>query len=60
MYNSKPLISVIIPCYNQAIYLPDALNSVLKQTYPYWECIIVNDGSTDNTEAIAREWIAGR
>ena len=51
------LVSVIIPCYNQAQYLPDALGSVLVQTYPDWECIIVNDGSPDNTEAVARLWV---
>jgi glycosyltransferase involved in cell wall biosynthesis len=50
-------VSVIIPCYNQAKYLPDALDSVLKQTYPHWECIIVNDGSPDNTEEVAMEWV---
>ena len=50
------LVSVIIPCYNQAQYLPDALNSVLTQTYTHWECVIVNDGSSDNTEAAAQAW----
>jgi glycosyltransferase involved in cell wall biosynthesis len=51
-------VSVIIPCFNQAQYLPEALNSVLSQTYSNWECIIVNDGSPDNTEEIALEWVA--
>jgi glycosyltransferase involved in cell wall biosynthesis len=51
------LVSIIIPCYNQAQYLPDVLGSVLAQTYPYWECIIVNDGSTDNTEEVAQKWV---
>lgn len=51
------LISIIIPCYNQAQYLPDALQSVLEQTYANWECIIVNDGSPDNTEAVAKKWV---
>lgn len=50
------LVSVIVPCYNQALYLPETLQSVLDQTYPHWECIIVNDGSSDNTEEIAKEW----
>lgn len=50
-------VSVIIPCYNQARYLDTALQSVLSQTYNDWECIIVNDGSTDNTEDICRLWI---
>lgn len=53
--NNK-LVSIIIPCYNQARYLPEALQSVLTQTYSDWECIIVNDGSTDNTEDVAKEW----
>ena len=48
-----PLVSIITPCYNQAQYLPEALESVLRQSYPYWECIIVNDGSKDNTEEVA-------
>lgn len=50
------LVSVIIPCYNQAKYLPDALDSIHSQTYQTWECIIVNDGSSDNTKRIAQAW----
>lgn len=42
-----PEISVIIPCYNQGVYLEEAMASVLKQTFEDWEIIIVNDGSTD-------------
>lgn len=51
-----PLVSVIVPCFNQAQFLNDALQSVLNQTYPNWECIIVNDGSPDDTETIASSW----
>ena len=51
------LISVIIPCYNQAQYMDECLQSVLDQTFTDWECIIVNDGSPDNTEEIAKRWI---
>lgn len=47
------LVSIIVPCYNQAEFLAETLDSVLAQTYSYWECIIVNDGSPDNTEEIA-------
>lgn len=53
-----PFISIIIPCYNQAQYLPETLDSVLRQTYEHWECIIVNDGSTDNTQVIAQNYCA--
>jgi glycosyltransferase involved in cell wall biosynthesis len=51
--NNDMKISVIVPCYNQAQFLSETLESVLVQTYINWECIIVNDGSTDNTEAVA-------
>ena len=49
-------ISVIVPCYNQAHFLEEALGSVLNQTYLNWECIIVNDGSPDNSESVAKKW----
>tara|TARA_R110000868_G_scaffold246078_1_gene502731 strand:+ start:2204 stop:3088 length:885 start_codon:yes stop_codon:yes gene_type:complete len=54
---TKILISIIVPCYNQAQYLPEALQSVLDQTYSDWECIIVNDGSPDDTDIVAKEWL---
>src|SRR6185312_8990606 len=52
----SPIVSVIVPCYNYAHFLGEALDSVLAQTFPHWECIIINDGSTDNTEEIALEY----
>lgn len=58
MEKNNVLVSVIVPCYNQAQYLAETLDSVLAQTYHYWECIIVNDGSPDNTEEIAQEYCA--
>ncbi|MEO7046083.1 MAG: glycosyltransferase family 2 protein [Ferruginibacter sp.] len=51
--NKHALVSVIVPCYNYAHFLAEALDSVLAQTYPHWECIIINDGSPDNTEEVA-------
>ena len=48
-----PVVSIIVPCYNQAAYLPDALNSVIAQTASNWECVIVDDGSSDNTAEVA-------
>jgi glycosyltransferase involved in cell wall biosynthesis len=53
----NPLVSVVIPCYNQAQYLDEALQSVLNMTYSNWECIIVNDGSLDHTKEIAARWV---
>lgn len=52
-----PRISIIVPCYNQAQYLPETLQSVFDQDLQDWECIIVNDGSPDNTSDVAHEWL---
>lgn len=47
----SPLVSIIIPCYNQARFLADALDSALAQEYDALEIIVVNDGSTDDFQA---------
>jgi hypothetical protein len=49
----KHTVSVIIPCYNQATYLTDTINALFDQEYCAYELIIINDGSTDNTDEIA-------
>ena len=54
----EEMISIILPCYNQGIYLGEALESIIKQTYRNWEAIIVNDGSSDCTEEVALEYVA--
>lgn len=50
------MVSIIIPCFNQSRFLEDSLLSILKQSYSDWECIIIDDGSQDNTEEIASRW----
>jgi glycosyltransferase involved in cell wall biosynthesis len=56
---TRPRVSVIVPAYNYAQHLGEALQSVRAQTIADWECIVVDDGSTDTTPEIARQW-AGR
>ena len=46
-------VSIIVPCYNQARFLPKAIKAIQTQSLQDWECIIVDDGSTDNTAEIA-------
>lgn len=48
----SPLVSIIVPTYNSASYIKDALVSIINQTYQNWECIIIDDGSTDQTKEI--------
>ncbi|MET8454382.1 glycosyltransferase family A protein [Streptomyces sp. NPDC005209] len=55
---SDPVVSVVIPCHNYARFLPEAVSSVLAQTFEDWELVIVDDGSTDNTVEVAEGLIA--
>ena len=49
-------VSVIVTCYNQEAFLNESLGSVARQTYLDWECIIIDDGSTDTSAQIAKSW----
>jgi glycosyltransferase involved in cell wall biosynthesis len=51
--DSGSWLTVIVPCHNHASYLPDCLGSLLAQPFSRWECIVVDDGSTDETASIA-------
>jgi glycosyltransferase involved in cell wall biosynthesis len=54
-----PRVSIIVPVYNYAHFLGEALSSVLAQTMDSWECVVVDDGSTDDTPRVVTEY-AGR
>jgi len=53
----QPLVSVIIPSYNSAAFLPDSIESVLRQTYTQREVIVVDDGSSDNTADVIHPYL---
>lgn len=52
----KSAISVIVPCYNHGKFLDETLRSVAAQTHRDWECLVIDDGSTDNTRSVALKW----
>ncbi|GGW60274.1 glycosyl transferase family 2 [Winogradskyella epiphytica] len=55
---NKYLVSIIIPTYNRAHIIGETLDSIIAQTYSNWECIIVDDGSTDTTEQLLKDYMA--
>lgn len=54
---SSSLVSIIVPCYNQESFLEETLQSVQNQTHTNWECLLINDGSTDQTDRICKKWV---
>ncbi|HEV8716123.1 MAG TPA: glycosyltransferase [Candidatus Binatia bacterium] len=57
---TQPLVSIVVPAYNHAAYLPETIESVLRQTYQNWELIVIDDGSTDATPEIIRRYSDAR
>lgn len=57
MNKHNPLVSIVIPCYNSAHYVAQTLESILAQSYKNWECIIINDGSTDNLDDVLQNYL---
>jgi len=60
MTHHAPLVSVVIPAFNKAAFLPETLESVFNQTFTNYEIILVNDGSTDNTLQVLQSIAAAR
>lgn len=53
----NPLLSIVVPIYNTSQFLDECLASILAQTYQNWEALLINDASTDQSEAICKAWI---
>lgn len=57
MTDQNPLVSIIIPTYNRAHLIGETLDSIIAQTYANWECIVVDDGSTDKTRELMVDYL---
>lgn len=53
----SPLVSIIIPTFNRAHLIGETLDSILAQTWTNWECVVVDDGSKDNTRSVVKEYM---
>lgn len=54
---NNPLVSIIIPAYNSSSFIPETLKCVIDQTYDHLECLIIDDGSTDNLKAVVKPFL---
>lgn len=52
-HSAPPLVSVVVPCFNYGRYVRECVESLARQSYPAWECIIVDDASSDDTSTVA-------
>jgi glycosyltransferase involved in cell wall biosynthesis len=58
LVDNTQLVSIIVPCYNYGWILGETLDSLLAQSHRTWECLIVDDGSTDSTREVAAQYVA--
>ena len=56
-HGERGLVSIVLPVYNHADLLPDAITGVVSQTYPHWELIVVDDGSSDDFDAAVQPFL---
>jgi glycosyltransferase involved in cell wall biosynthesis len=57
MKDTMPKVSIVVPCFNQEAFIGETLESVKRQRFDDWECIVVNDGSTDGSQAIIDRYV---
>ena len=53
----RPSISIIVPCFNGELFIKNTINSIKNQTFTEWECVIIDDGSKDNSKQIINDEI---